>query len=90
MTIFTYLDDWLIVGRSQAATAAALAQTRRLTARLGFLVNSEKSRPVPSQCPRFLGASLDLRAGLARPTEECAVNLRQCVSLFLAASSAPA
>ena len=90
MTVFTYLDDWLIVGRSQAATAAALALTWRLAAGLGFLVNPEKSRPTPSQCPQFLGASLDLWAGLARPTEERAVNLRQCVSLFLAASSAPA
>ena len=82
--IFMYLDDWLVVGPSRAATDAALRLTWRLTSDLGFLVNVEKSHPIPSQTPTFLGAALDLRPprGLARPTEDRVLNLFQCVSFF--------
>ena len=82
--IFMYLDDWLVVGPSRAATDAALRLTWHLTSDLGFLVNVEKSHPIPSQNPTFLGAALDLRPprGLARPTEDRVLNLFQCVSFF--------
>ena len=78
------------MGQSWASTEAALALTWRLVAELGFFINTEKSKPTPSQCPTFLGASLDLQAGLARPSRERLRNLKQCVSLFLATSGAPA
>ena len=61
LLIFQYLDDWLIVGRSREATDAALTLTWRLTSSLGFLINSEKSHPIPSQVPTFIGAALDFR-----------------------------
>ena len=61
MSVFTYLDDWLIVGQSWASMEAALALTWRLVAELGFPINTEKSQPTPSQCLTFLGASLDFR-----------------------------
>ncbi len=88
--IFMYLDDWIIVGHSLEATSAAVNRTVRLTSDLGFLINYEKSHPLPSQFPKFLGAALDLRRGLARPTEERLLNLRQCVSLFIPITVAPA
>ena len=88
--LFMYLDDWLIVGQSREATVAALNLTWSLAEDLGFIVNVEKSRPCPSQSPDFLGASLDLRSGLARPTWDRMSNLHQCVSLFLPISVAPA
>ena len=88
--IFIYLDDWLVVGPSREETEAALQYTWRLTSDLGFIINTEKSHLIPSQVPTFLGASLDLRRGLARPSEERLLNLRQCVSLFLPAVVAPA
>ncbi|XP_033633155.1 uncharacterized protein LOC117294748 [Asterias rubens] len=88
--IFVYLDDWLVVGRSREEMEAALQYTWRLTSNLRFIINTEKSHLIPSQVPTFLGASLDLRRGLARPSEEHLLNLRQCVSLFLSAVVAPA
>ena len=88
--IFMYLDDWLVVGQSREATEAALRLTWRLTSDLGFIINTEKSHPIPSQVPTFLGASLDLQRGLARPSVDRVLNLRQCVALFLPAVTAPA
>ena len=55
-----------------------------------FIINTEKSRPCPTQFPIFLGASLNLQKGLACPTEARILNLHQCVSLFLPSSVAPA
>ncbi|XP_038072519.1 uncharacterized protein LOC119741020 [Patiria miniata] len=88
--IFMYLDDWLVVGRSRGETEAALQLTWHLASDLGFLINTKKSHPVPSQVPTFLGAFLNLRRGLARPSEDRLLNLRQCVSLFLPTVVAPA
>jgi hypothetical protein len=88
--IFMYLDDWLIVDKSQEATMVALNSTWRITRDLGFIINTEKSRPWPTQFPVFLGASLNLQKGLACPTEARILNLHQCVSLFLPSSVAPA
>ena len=72
------------------ATTKAVDLTWRLSAALGFIINIEKSHPLPSQSPDFLGASLDLQRGLARPTEGRMLNLQQCVSLFLSTAVAPA
>ncbi|XP_038072759.1 uncharacterized protein LOC119741137 [Patiria miniata] len=81
--IFMYLDDELVLGRSRGKTEGALRLTWHLASDLGFLINTKKSHPVPLQVPTFLGASLDLRRGLARPSEDRLLNLRQCLSLFL-------
>ena len=90
VTIFMYLDDWIIIGQTRAATARALDLTWRLATSLGFIINEDKSHPAPSQTPIFLGANLDLYRGLARPTNDRISNLCQCVALFLSATVAPA
>ena len=89
-TIFMYLDDWIIVAPLRDLAAEALRHTWELAASLGFIINEDKSRPIPSQFPTFLGASLDLRRGLAYPTKERVTNLHQCVCLFLPRQAAPA
>ena len=88
--LFMYLDDWLILGRSFDTTVRAIQETLDLAVGLGFIVNVAKSHLTPSQMPTFLGARLDLCAGVARPTDERIANLRQCVALFLSVSEAPA
>ena len=90
MIVFMYLDDWLIVDQSREATMVTLNLMWCITRDLGFSINTEKSCPCPTQFPVFLGASLNLHRGLACPTEECILNLHQCVSLFLPSSVAPA
>ena len=80
--IFQYLDDWLIVGRSESEAVHATRATYDLTSRLGFLINHEKSRSTPTQTPTYLGAVLDLRRGIASPTNDRVNNLLQCVAMF--------
>ena len=65
--IFVYLDDWLIVANSASMLRRHLKVTLDLVAKLGFLVNYEKSHLEPTQSPEFLGAKLDLNMCLARP-----------------------
>lgn len=88
--IYMYLDDWLIVGRSEEETAQYLQTTCEVTRAVGFIINEEKSRFIPTQSPTFLGAVIDLRNGIAFPTTERITALYQCVDLFLSSTTAPA
>ncbi|XP_038046762.1 uncharacterized protein LOC119720969 [Patiria miniata] len=88
--IFMYLDDWLIVGKSEGQTAQNLRDTYTLTTRLGFIINEKKSHLIPSQEITFLGAEIDLRRGIAVPTGERVTSLLKCVKLFLSVQVAPA
>ena len=88
--LYIYLDDWLIVGPSRAATLQALSKTIQLTLELGFIINAEKSSLIPSQNPVFLGASLDMTSGRATPSIDRCTALEECVHLFLSSASLPA
>lgn len=66
----TYLDDWLLLARSQQEAAA---QTEIVLAHLhdlGFVVNSDKSVLQPSQSVAFLGLTLDSVGYTARLSAE--------------------
>ena len=43
-------------------------------------MTDEKSHPIPSQVPIFIGAALDFQKELARPSVDQVLNLRQCVA----------
>ena len=88
--IFVYLDDWLVVGKSEQETHEAIAYTHKLASELGFKINEKKSCLTPTQQPTFLGAELDLQKGVAYPTQERIRNLVECTSLFLNSREAPA
>ena len=68
--IHQYLDDWLVrasshhIGLHHTQTLVSLCQE------LGWLVNKEKSEPVPKQVFNFVGYQFDLKEGKVRPTEE--------------------
>lgn len=47
-TLF-YLDDWLIIANSEDAATMATATTVDITQRMGFLVNTLKSKLTPAQ-----------------------------------------
>ena len=68
-SIFVYLDDWLLVAPSPQLLQSFLAEVIHLVQSLGFIVNMDKSSLVPSQSPLFLGATLDFRMALVRPSE---------------------
>ena len=43
-------------------------------------MTDEKSHPIPSQVPIFIGAALDFQKELARPSVDQVLDLRQCVA----------
>ena len=70
LRVFCYLDDWLLAADSKPILLGQLDFLLRTVQALGFLVNWEKSELVPTRHPTFLGAAIDIPAGLARPSRE--------------------
>ena len=65
--VFQYLDDWLLLARSQAQAAEVGLQFASLCMDLGLLVNLKKSQLVPSQRLEHLGVDWDLEHAVLRP-----------------------
>ena len=61
ITIFQYLDDWLMVHPDRQVLQDQLRQLLSLVNSLGFLVNLEKSDLCPSKCFVYLGVKFDLQ-----------------------------
>ncbi len=89
-TLFVYLDDFLVVSRSQLALQRDLLEILALLARLGFIVNWKKSKLTPSQQVQFLGAQLDLAQGIVRPTVPRMMDVMACALRILSATSVQA
>ncbi|XP_071852375.1 uncharacterized protein [Apostichopus japonicus] len=70
VTLYVYLDDWLVVGNSRSEATNNVHKTLQTLQELGWIVNQKKSRLSPSQTIQFLGAILDFTTGIARPSEE--------------------
>lgn len=56
----TYLDDWLLLARSEQEAATQMFVVVNHLTDLGFIINTEKSVLSPAQHIIFLGLSLDL------------------------------
>ena len=76
-----YIDDWLIAANSRCRCLSDTQVVINETHSLGWVINVEKSNLVPTQTPTFLGALLDLRVGMAYPTEERRLVLIQGLSI---------
>jgi hypothetical protein len=85
-----YLDDWLIVSGSEEEARRHTDLVVETVERLGFIINRQKSHLTPTQQPVFLGASLDLVQGRARPSPERVVSMVTCVNGLRASQVAPA
>ncbi|OXA44814.1 Protein P [Folsomia candida] len=57
--LVSYLDDTLIIGRTEAECKKSLKLALDLFSRLGLVVNMEKSQLIPSKQVRFLGFILN-------------------------------
>lgn len=69
--VFSFLDDFLILGVSRPLTDSYTKTTTDLLQRLGFRVNWEKSSIVPQQQLEYLGIILDLQNfSLSLPLEK--------------------
>lgn len=66
-----YLDDILIMGRSEEEARTATRKTSDMLKRLGFTINEKKSVMTPTQEITFLGMTLDSRTmKIAVPREK--------------------
>ena len=90
LRVFCYLDDWLLAAESPARLLSQLDFLLRTVQALGFLVNWEKSELTPTQRPIFLGASIDIPAGLARPSPDRISTLVQAAAHLRLRRRAPA
>ena len=88
--LFAYLDDWLILGDSEAQARANVEATITLLTQTGWVINWEKSRPSPAQSLIYLGARLDLAVGRAFPSAERITALKQALDALLLAPRSPA
>lgn len=88
--IFFYLDDWLILAKSEALLRYHTDLVINLIESLGFLVNREKSHLTPTQRPVFLGAVLDTQLLLAYPAPHRVTAIIQLCSKVLKTPSSSA
>ena len=65
--VFQYLDDWLLLSRSERRLAEASCRFVEVCLRLGLLVNLSKSQLVPTQRIEHLGVDWDLQSATVRP-----------------------
>ncbi|PIK38301.1 hypothetical protein BSL78_24866 [Apostichopus japonicus] len=70
VTLYAYLDDWLVTGRSHQEALFNLDRTTNRLEQLGWVINREKSHLIPTQTIQFLGAILDFHTGWVRPSSE--------------------
>ena len=85
VTLFAYLDDWLVLGESEEQARGNVRETITLLQHLGWVINWEKSHPTPSRSLQYLGARLDLAAGRAYPSQERVRSLQEAIQSLLAA-----
>ena len=90
VTLFAYLDDWLIVAPSRSRCELHTELTLSLLEELGWVLNRPKSRLTPAQAITYLGTQLDFIHGTVTPTVERVQNLRQAVARILRSPASPA
>ncbi|PIK54168.1 putative TBC1 domain family member 2A [Apostichopus japonicus] len=89
VTLYVYLDDWLVVGNSLSEATNNVHKTLQTLQELGWIVNQKKSRLSPSQTIQFLGAILDFTTGVARPSEERVAAVKATTQQILAHRGSP-
>ena len=69
ITVFPYIDNWLIVARSHHNAIEATKITTDTLQRLGLKINLEKSHLEPSQVVNHIGVELNLVARAFLPLQ---------------------
>ena len=70
MRLIMYLDDMLVMARCREELERHLSQITSLLELLGFVVNREKSKLVPTQVIQYLGFMVDSKEMKIRLSEE--------------------
>ncbi|KAJ1137758.1 hypothetical protein NDU88_004154 [Pleurodeles waltl] len=82
ITVFPYLDDWLIKAKSPELVLHHLQSTTQLLFDLDFSVNVPKSHLEPSQRLLFIGAVLDTTLNQAFPPPQRIQDIQALVPMF--------
>ncbi|MEL7302020.1 MAG: reverse transcriptase domain-containing protein [Pseudomonadota bacterium] len=85
----TYLDDWLLSADSRHEAIEHTGMVVAHLARLGFILNHEKSSLVPSRRTTFLGVQLDSTTLQARLSPERIQTFRSCLAHFRPGTHVP-
>lgn len=83
LRVFAYLDDWLVVASSRRACIDTTSRVLNILHDLGWVVNETKSQLAPAQEIVYLGAAINLRTKIVRPTEERVASLVQLAASIL-------
>ncbi|KAJ1112426.1 hypothetical protein NDU88_000690 [Pleurodeles waltl] len=82
ISVFPYLDDWLIKAKTPELVLHHLQMTTQLLFSLGFTVNMPKSHLEPSQRLLFIGAVLDTTLNPAYPPPQRIQDLQALIPMF--------
>ena len=74
-----YLNDWFLLNAIKSRLLIDRDRTLNLLARLGFLVNKEKSQLVPLQQIVYIGGIFQLNKGLLLPTPDRVEKIKRAV-----------
>lgn len=83
ITIFPYLDNWLLVAPSRDQVLKGTHTTHSLPTDLGLQINTEKSKLTPAQVTSYIGATLDSTVGSAFLPEDRQLKIASAVCHFL-------
>ena len=83
ITMFPYLDDWLLVVPTPAQSRKDISFTLSFLSALGLEVNSKKSTLQPTQRVSYIGTVLDASLGRAFLPKERILKIKQTVAPFL-------
>lgn len=70
ISVFAYIDDWLLLAKSEQEAYQTTQFVVRLLQDLGWIINWDKSALTPTQVITYLGATIDFRSGTISPTTE--------------------
>ncbi|KAJ1140863.1 hypothetical protein NDU88_007201 [Pleurodeles waltl] len=82
VSVFPYLDDWLLKANSPQKIAFHLPTTASLLHRVGFTINVSKSHQTASQTLPFIGAVLDTVQFRTYPPEKRVQDIHAMILIF--------
>ncbi|XP_078497067.1 uncharacterized protein LOC144753171 [Lissotriton helveticus] len=82
VSVFPYLDDWLLKAGSPQTVVSHLQTTADLLHQLGFSINVPKSHLCPSQKLLFIGAVLDSARFRVYPPEQRVRDIQALIPIF--------
>ena len=83
MRFHAYLDDWLILAKSEYLCRQHVTFIKKTAEKLGFRINKEKSELSPSQEFTFLGMKFNTRNQTVSPSEQRVQSLQDLLRTLL-------